>query len=377
VRDDGAPRRLKASAHLCRRYSRESEHEHPIWADDPDYSEFMQSQSARFVYAVDAGGSRTEVGVSRSGEQIAGWGTGSFAIASVGVAEAKASLAQLLRAISDRVGSGVPAVGCIASSSMPVADEAPLPEPLIETITRHAPTGLVILVNDVIPLLWSAPVNGVGVVVCSGTGSSVIGRDATNLWIKVGGHEHIISDQGSGYSIAREGLRSAARDADGTGPPTKLRAAAESFFGRPLPTLGRWLAEMPRPRRTVASFAPCVLGAAEEGDPIARAITESEAAALLEAVRLAVRQLSLDLRPQIGLAGGLLLESEYFRARIEQGLGKAGLTDDARRNVHLLDGLRSGTEYALRMSADSPGAGPVPHSSAVPAGRVIQIPDRG
>jgi hypothetical protein len=117
------------------------------------------------------------------------------------------------------------------------------------------------LVNDVVPLLWSDHLAGHGVIVNSGTGSSVIGRTRAGRLLKLGGHEHILSDQGSAYSMAREGLRAATRAADGLGSATTLLARAEAFYGRSAPSLGRWLAELGRARSEVARFAAEVLAA--------------------------------------------------------------------------------------------------------------------
>ncbi|MGE5290918.1 MAG: hypothetical protein ACM3ML_27730 [Micromonosporaceae bacterium] len=74
------------------------------------------------------------------------------------------------------------------------------------------------LVNGVVPLLWSDHVRGCGVIVNSGAGSAVIGRNDAGQVLKLGGHEHILSDERSAYSLAREGLRAAARAMDGLGP---------------------------------------------------------------------------------------------------------------------------------------------------------------
>jgi N-acetylglucosamine kinase-like BadF-type ATPase len=315
----------------------------------------MQPGSAPTIYAIDAGGSRTVAAVARPGEPVETWVRESFAIASVGEQAAGAALEAVLREIAARCAPGEPAVGCLASSSIPVADEAPVPAALLDVISRHAPGGRLVVVNDVIPPLWASPLEGIGVIACSGTGSSVIGRNGDNRMIKVGGHEHIVSDQGSAYSIAREGLRAAARDTDGTGPSTKLRAAAEAFFAMPLPALGRWLAELPRARSTVASFAPSVIAAAVDDDNVAVAIVEAEALALVDAIRTATLQLAFGGVAPIGFAGGVLRGSPYFRGIVERELETHSLTDSLRANLNVVDGSNAGIEYAKRIAdADAP-----------------------
>jgi N-acetylglucosamine kinase-like BadF-type ATPase len=330
----------------------------------------MQWRPAPTVYSIDAGGSRTVIAVARPGAPVETWVRESFAIASAGSATARSRLESVLREVCARVGPDSRTVGCIASSSMPVSDEAPAPASLVDVIAAYAPGGRVVLVNDVVPPLWSAPIDGVGVVLCSGTGSSVIGRDARRRLIKVGGHEHIVSDQGSAYSLAREGLRAAARDIDGTGPATKLRAAAEAFFGRPLPALGRWLAELPRARTTVASFAPCVTGGAADDDRVASEIVQVESLALVDAVQVAIAGLTLGQMPAIGLAGGVLHGSDYFRGLVERELVQRALADDARSNVHLLDGIAAGIQFALRLSEQAEDDA---DAAVVPDGVVLEI----
>lgn len=309
----------------------------------------MPPRATETVYSIDAGGSRTAAVASRSNGQSQTWARESFAIASAGPTQAKAVLSSLLDDIVEWADPDS-CVGCIASSSMPVGQEALAPKSLVEVIEAHAPRGKVVIVNDVVPLLWSSGIAGVGIVLCSGTGSCILGRDADGRIVKVGGHEHIISDQGSGYSLARKALRAAARDADGTGPATRLRAEAETFFGKPLPALGRWLAELPRARTVVASFAPSVTLSADEGDAAARAITEAEAGALVDMVQAAVASLRLGELPVIGFAGGVLHGSRYFRELVETGLTAGKLTDSGRSNLHLIDGISAGAQFALRLA---------------------------
>ncbi|BEP12013.1 BadF/BadG/BcrA/BcrD ATPase family protein [Acidothermaceae bacterium B102] len=303
------------------------------------------------LYGIDAGGSRTIVTVVRPGEAPARWERGSFAIATAGADEASRCLRDLLLEIAALVGDDGPAVGCVASSAMPFGDEAPAPQLLIDALLENAPAGWVGLVNDVIPLLWTTHLQGMGLAVSSGTGSSVIGRGADGQLLKVGGHEYIISDEGSAYSLAREGLRSAARAADGIGEATSLRYAAEAFFERPTSAIGRWLAEMPRARRTVAAFAPEVTTAAEAGDLVAQRIVATDADRLVDAAQFAAGQLGLPSLSPIGLAGGVFWGSALFRERVQNTLHRRGLTDSTRRNIQLLEGQQSTLGFA-RILAD-------------------------
>lgn len=220
---------------------------------------------ATAAYALDAGGSHTVVRTRRADGGERTWDQPSCAIASVGQGPATRQLRHILRSVRAELADATPLHGCIASSSYPVAAEAPPPEPLVRAIVESGCTGRVVLVNDVVPLLWSEHVEGCGVIVNSGTGSAVIGRNRVGQVLKLGGHEHILSDDGSAYSLARAGLRAATRAVDGLGPATTLLDRAEALYGRSAPALGRWLAELDRARYEVARFAAEVLAAGEEG----------------------------------------------------------------------------------------------------------------
>jgi N-acetylglucosamine kinase-like BadF-type ATPase len=94
-----------------------------------------------------------------------------------------------------------------------------------------------------------------------------------------------------------------------------------------------------------------VTAAGEGGDPVAETIVEAEARALVEAAVVGAARLSFRSPPRIGLAGGVLHKSAYYRKLVEEELDRQGLTDKTYRNVHLINGARAGAEYAQRLAA--------------------------
>jgi N-acetylglucosamine kinase-like BadF-type ATPase len=277
------------------------------------------------AYAVDAGGSCTAVRVRRRDGRQSSWQAASCAIATVGEQQAVARLRDTLSRVRSEILGDCGAWGCLASSSFPVAGEAPAPDALIRAIISSGCPGRVLVVNDVVPLLWSGHLAGHGVVVNSGTGSVVFGRSADGRVRKLGGHEHILSDQGSAYALAREGLRAATRAGDGLGPATQLLARAEAFYGRALPALGRWLAELDRARFEVARFAPQVLEAEQAGDEVACCLVRAEVDALVAVAASAVARLGLGDQPRVGLSGGVMRRSPRFRGLVVAALERTGL----------------------------------------------------
>ena len=269
------------------------------------------TRSAASVWGIDAGGSRTTAIVMDPEGHVSIAHYGSVSIGTVGTAAAVAGLTTVLESMRSELAAGQVAFGCIGCSSAPVAEESPYPDAMTKVIESHAPAGRVLFANDMVPLLYSPPISAVGIVVSSGTGSCVLGRDSSGRLAKIGGHEHIVSDEGSAYSLGRAALRAAASAIDGTGPETSLSDLATGHFGMTLPCLGRWLAESRSARATVAGFAPVVLAATADG--VARRIVQSNAAWLATAVKIALDRLDLGAHPSVGFSGGVMRGSEAYR----------------------------------------------------------------
>jgi len=297
--------------------------------------------TAPSVWGVDAGGSRTTVIVARPDGDVSVKQFGSISIGTVGPATATAGLTAVFEFMRSELATDRLAFGCVGSSSAPVAMESPYPDVLVKVIESHAPAGSVLFVNDMIPLLYAPPMSGVGVVVSSGTGSCVLGRDDSGRLAKIGGHEHIVSDEGSAYSLGRAALRAAANAIDGTGPATILSDLAPEHFGMTIPALGRWLAENRSARATVAGFAPVVLDAS--ADNVTRNIIESNAASLAAAVIVALERLDFGAEPSMGFSGGVMRNSEFYRALVEKLVRVKGF----RPLTYVLDG----TNAVLAMAA--------------------------
>ncbi|HJY25689.1 MAG TPA: BadF/BadG/BcrA/BcrD ATPase family protein [Actinomycetes bacterium] len=279
------------------------------------------TRSATSVWGIDAGGSRTTAIVIRPDGDVSVTHYGSISIGTVGTAAAAAGMTTVFESMRSGLAAGHVAFGCLGCSSAPVAGEGPYPDVLTKVIESHAPAGAVLFVNDMVPLLYAPPMSAVGIVVSSGTGSCVLGRDGSGRLVKIGGHEHVVSDEGSAYSLGRAALRAAASAIDGTGPGTILSELASEHFGMTLPRLGRWLAENRSARAAVAGFAPVVLAATE--DRVARRVVKSNAAWLAKAVKIALDQLALGACPSIGFSGGVMRGSELYRSLVIEGVVRA------------------------------------------------------
>jgi N-acetylglucosamine kinase-like BadF-type ATPase len=144
---------------------------------------------------------------------------------------------------------------------------------------------------------------GPGIIVIAGTGSVAVGGSPGAVE-QVGGHGHLVGDEGSGYWIGRMALRAALAAAEGTGPPTRLSSALTAAAGAALDELVVRVQRSPGDRSLLTGFAP-VVGRCADGpdeDPVARAIIAGAAAALA-ALAAALRQRLGEL--PVAYAGGV------------------------------------------------------------------------
>jgi N-acetylglucosamine kinase-like BadF-type ATPase len=217
---------------------------------------------------------------------------------------------------------------------------------IVAAFHRQAARGFIAISNDVVPLLFAAPIAGQGGVLVAGTGSCACGaRRGDRLeFARSGGYEFWLSDEGSAFWMGLLGLRAAARAFE-RGRPSKLVRLAERRFGAPIPTLGRSLARSVDAKVRLAEFAIDVLSSLD-AEPEATCIVFSSASALAGAAETIRRRLGFaPTEFVVGMAGGLF-ENEPFRRIVEAHLAENGcrathVVADGRQSLELAaDGRR-------------------------------------
>ncbi|WP_260617971.1 N-acetylglucosamine kinase [Streptomyces sp. WAC07149] len=194
-----------------------------------------------------------------------------------------------------------------------------------------------------------------GLVLVAGTGAAAVRIRGHRRAAAADGCGWLTGDDGSGFWIAREGLRRALRGLDGRGPATTLLPRLAAAFGAtPAPAdpyaLRYVLIDGARaasePAR-LARLCPVVFDAAADGDPVAEGILD-EAAGLLADSAAA-------LRPRRGeplvTVGGLIGPAGPLLPRLTTRLSPWSLTPHPVAN-----GLPGAV--ALARAGAKPGAGP-------------------
>jgi glucosamine kinase len=141
-----------------------------------------------------------------------------------------------------------------------------------------------------------------GIAVIAGTGSVAVGGSPGALQ-RVGGHGHLVGDEGSGYWIGRMALRAALAATEGAGPPTRLGDALTEAAGASLDELVLRVQRSPGDRTVLTGVAPVVgrCAAGPPDDPVAGSILVAAATAL--AGLAAALQRRLGELPVAGVGG--------------------------------------------------------------------------
>lgn len=157
-----------------------------------------------------------------------------------------------------------------------------------------------------------------GIVLIAGTGSSCYGRTADGTAWRAGGWGPLLDDPGSGYWLGVRGMAAVGRGVDGRGPETSLQRSLPAFLGvADAEELLRLTGAGGLTRDRIATLAPVVLDAADDGDSVAAAIVREgidELALMVEAV--ARRLFRSADAARLAMTGGLV-ERPSFRAALE------------------------------------------------------------
>ncbi len=154
---------------------------------------------------------------------------------------------------------------------------------------------------------------GPGLIIVAGTGSILLGKTLNEPQKIVGGWGRVLGDEGSGYYIGLQALKSVSRDLDGIAPSGRLRTLFEGRYG--WRSRGDLIVAVYQENFAIPSLAPLVLESADEGDPVCLEILSRSAALLADRVAVFARGLEADARLGVVFIGGLIDHNTVY-ARI-------------------------------------------------------------
>lgn len=179
------------------------------------------------------------------------------------------------------------------------------------------------VISDAEAALLGGTSREAGIVVISGTGSVVFGKNRAGKAKKVSGHGHLIGDPGSGYDLGIRALRAILASAEGRIGKTKLTSNVLGAISlRSEDDVVPWLYSQPDLKKVVARLAPTVIAtAAQEHDPIASEILRSATEELAGLVAFTASCLDLTQEPfDVVLSGGVFLNNPPYFSLMQSSL---------------------------------------------------------
>ena len=159
-----------------------------------------------------------------------------------------------------------------------------------------------------------------GIIIIAGTGSFALAKDHKGATHRAGGWGRILGDEGSGYTIGRDGLNAVTKHLDGRGKPTLLTELIDRRFG--LSNQEKIIGAIYRTNFDVATVAPLVVEAAEAKDAECQRILNKATFELFEHVRVLVNRIeeSKVARAKIPVAfiGSLISHENVYRRILTQ-----------------------------------------------------------
>jgi glucosamine kinase len=180
-----------------------------------------------------------------------------------------------------------------------------------DVITPLFPGVVVRVEHDAPAALAGATLGAPGIVVIAGTGSVVFGENAEGVVARTGGWGYVFGDEGSGFGLARDGVRAALDALDEVGPLTGLVASLTRRFGvQDLRLMPMAMYNGQISRDGVAEAAADVLEAWQGGDHVAAEVVTRGLDALARRVRTVAARVQL-AEPLVCLSGGVFRSVPY------------------------------------------------------------------
>lgn len=260
----------------------------------------------KYYLGVDGGGSKTTAVVfNEKGEFISKACGESINYYSVGLDNARRAMADIINSLSQKE------FECAVIGMSALAERA------TEDETKRFCDGIinskkVIMDSDLFVALEAMEYEDECAVIISGTGSMGICRDADGTIRHAGGFGYILGDEGSGYSIGINAIKTAVRAAENCAPATMLTESCIKFFSvDDIYGLIDLFYEKTVSRKKIASFAAEVMKCAENKDETAKSIIKAEAKLLSETALSLIKNKNSQI--PIGLWGGVFQHNHIFR----------------------------------------------------------------
>jgi N-acetylglucosamine kinase-like BadF-type ATPase len=277
------------------------------------------------VFGADGGGTKTLGLICDQEGRIRGHGTAGASNPNVvGITAAAETLYDLIRRCCNEAGCAVSDLRALVLGLAGAGLEknrTQLHERLVALAGQELP---IVIETDARVALEGAFNGGSGILILAGTGSVVIGKTLSGEVVMAGGWGRILGDEGSGYWLGREVLKSLTVYYDGRGGSQMLAEMVGKEFG--LNSRERIIAAIYQEEFAIPDIAPLAMRAAEEGDAVALEILTRGVGELMNQVEYVASHLRHERTISVALFGGVAEQPLYaamLKSNIERRIRNA------------------------------------------------------
>jgi len=244
----------------------------------------------------------------------------------IGIEKTVNTLFDLIKTCCHSIGCSVSQIGAVAAGlagAGRILDQQHIVDRLSEVARlKNSNLEKVLIESDARIALEGAFSGKPGIVVISGTGSIVFGKDERGRVYRVGGWGRLIGDEGSGYAIGQEAFRAVSKMLDGYGERTKLTKLFNEKFG--LGTQDAIIKAVYEEQYDFASVVPVVMEAASKGDPVAKKILTQASSDLIELIDAVLIKMNKGkkrvLKHPLAFVGSLLVNDNIYSRKIRSAI---------------------------------------------------------
>lgn len=275
-----------------------------------------------FILGIDGGGSKTEaLLMDLNTKRQTSFFSGGINSIIDGVDASREQLRLLIEQIDNRLVQENGEILSICIGSASTINEAVENWPLLQLRKAFQHAKIKEVIDSRIAL--EGALNGKpGAVIIAGTGSIGYSMGSGQSIIRCGGWGPVFGDEGSGYWIGCEALRSVAMEMDGRGEPTRLTERLRDHlpFHNGIELIDRVYGRMDR--KEIASLAAVVGSCASDQDPVALRILDQAGKHLARLLLTLIQQTNWDSTPVLSYAGGVFRMGDLILLPLKEHLGE-------------------------------------------------------
>lgn len=284
----------------------------------------------KYIIGMDGGGTKTHAVITTSaGIIVAEHRAGPSNFQIIGVEKAAATIFQLITKCRKSAGctsDQIDAVVCGLTGAGRIGDQQRMAKGLMKYARSKKIVLKKIIIESDARIALEGAFNGEpGIILIAGTGSIAFGKDSIGNVHRVGGWGRVLGDEGSGFSIGRQGLTAVTQHLDGRALRTTLTSMIAKKFK--LSDQTAIINAVYKNGFDIASVAPLVLDAAEKKDRVCmgivgKAVLDLAAHIFIASIKInATRQGKSRKKIPVAFIGGLITQKTIVRKHLSDYVG--------------------------------------------------------